>query len=746
MTQSELIAIIGMGCRFPGEANDPQAFWRLLADGRDAVTSRATVERSNGRIHGSGAKRVVNGKPLWGGFIEGIDPEDFDATFFRVPPHEAAWMDPQQRWLLETAWQALENACIRPSRIAGRPVGAFVGICGSDHQGEHLWGGNPDSYSLYSGTGAALSTSAGRLAYFFDWQGPCLAIDTACSSSLVALHYACQALLMDECELALAAGVNGLFSRKPYEALDRLGILSAQGRSRAFDASADGYARGEGCGVVILKRLSEAQRDGDRIHAVIRAACINQDGRSRSFTAPNPQAQASLLRNALRKARLSPNDIDYIEAHGTGTPLGDAVEIEAIGEVFSRDRDSSNPLWIGSVKTNIGHLEAAAGIAGLIKTALALQGQAIPKHVGFESPNPRIPWERLPIRVADQSIPWPHGKRPRRAGVSSFGFSGANAHVILEESVPWRGDEKHEGSLVEGNRANGEAATYLLPISAKSPEALIELAQRYVDHLAETTDSIADICYSASVGREHFAHRAAFEGRTVTQIREALRLFIDADSSYTQRRTGDCAERAMRYERGEEIEWNEIYAAARLKKTSIPLYPFQRKRFSLDSTPARNTICVAPMAAQSGCIHARLAETPADSRLGLLISYILDMATQLQGEQTRERVKETAPLVEQGFDSLLSVELREALSEALNLQLPVTLLFNYPTIEAIANYLLSEMLFNTQPRFLNGRNGAGLKATAIHASPIDSSDDELDHLSMEELEKLIESDLRQLQG
>ena len=429
---TEAIAITGIGCRFPGGSNSPAEYWDLLSQGRDAVTV-VPPQRWDAdaflATHPDTPGRMLT---RHGGFLDDI--ESFDPAFFGISPREAARMDPQHRLLLEVAWESLDAAGQTPDRRAGRNTGVFVGITGAEYGSLQLAAEGTHSLDTYHLTGNALNTAAGRLAFVFGLQGPALAVDTACSSSLTAVHLACQSLRRRECDSALALGVNALLSPVGSIALSRGQVLAPSGRARTFDEQADGMVRGEGCGAVVLKRVSDAIRDGDPILAVIRGSAINQDGPSSGLTVPHRPAQERLLRDALTEAGLQPEAIDYIETHGTGTPLGDPIEVGALGDVFAADRTENNPLLLGSVKTNFGHLESAAGIAGLIKTILALHHEALPPHLHFTEPSSKIDWQQGRLRVTDSLTTWPRQNRPRIAGVSSFGFSGTNAHIILAEA------------------------------------------------------------------------------------------------------------------------------------------------------------------------------------------------------------------------------------------------------------------------------------------------------------------------
>lgn len=504
----EPLAVVGMACRFPGGANDPAAFWQLLREGRDAI-GEVPAERwdidawFDPDPDAPGRMAVRNG-----GFLD--DVGGFDNGFFGIAPREALTMDPQQRLLLEASWHALEDAGMSPERLAGSATGVFVGICNSDHFQRVLEQG-VDNIDAYLASGNAHSVAAGRIAYCLGLQGPALSIDTACSSSLVALHVACRSLRSGETDLAIAAGVNLMCSPQTTVTLTKAHMLAPDGRCKTFDASADGFARGEGCGVVVLKRLSDARRDGDRVLALVRGSAINQDGRSGGLTVPNGPAQEAVIRAALADAGVQPGDIDYVEAHGTGTTLGDPIEVRALAHALAKGRRADEALRIGSVKTNIGHLESAAGIAGVIKVILSLRNETIPPHLHFRQPSPHIDWTIAPLRVTDQVSPWPRGARPRLAGVSSFGFSGTNGHVVLEEAPL--------SDPLEPSTA--DRPLHCLPLSARSDAVLATLGAAMAQCLSDDSE-LADVAHSAGVGRSHFAVRAAVVAARASEAREAV--------------------------------------------------------------------------------------------------------------------------------------------------------------------------------------------------------------------------------
>ncbi|WP_309891777.1 SDR family NAD(P)-dependent oxidoreductase [Archangium sp.] len=512
--QKEPIALIGMACRFPGGANDPESYWRLLANGVDAIREIPQERWPAGELD-------VNELPAlrWAGLLDSVD--GFDAEFFGITPREAAQLDPQQRLLLEVSWEALENALQPADRLVQHPVGVFVGIASSDYQ-HHVLALPPEEKNGYSATGNMPSVAAGRIAYTLGLQGPCAAVDTACSSSLVALHLACQSLRNGESALALAGGVNLLLSPTWMRMVGLTQSLSPDGRCRTFDARANGFVRGEGCGVVVLKRLSDAQRDGDHIWAVLRGSSINHDGRSGGLTVPNVLSQEATLRKALDSAEVAASDIGYVEAHGTGTPLGDPIELEALKAVIGAPRANGSSCAVGSVKTNIGHLEAAAGIAGLIKVVLSLGKETLPAHLHFRGLNPRISLEQTALAIGAEARPWPAGEVPRRAVVSSFGISGTNAGVVVEEA-PRPSSE----AAPRPSASVGLAGELLLPLSARSPEALRALALAHAQRLGEPegSTSLEQYVHLGSTRRSHHSFRQGFVGGTRAELVESLKAF-----------------------------------------------------------------------------------------------------------------------------------------------------------------------------------------------------------------------------
>ena len=509
-TQREPLAIVGVGCRFPGRVGGPDDFWRLLSNAEDAISEVPRDRWDIEAYYDEDPDAPGRMSTRWGGFIE--DVRGFDAKFFEIAPREARSMDPQQRLLLELAWEAFENSGYAPDRFRGSDTGVFVGVYGTDYC-QMLMTRGYDAIDTHFATGVSRSVAAGRLAYVLGLEGPAVSIDTACSSSLVAVHLACLSLRAGECRTALAGGVNLMLSPEATIALSKGRMMASDGRCKTFDAAGDGFVRGEGGGLIVLKRLSDARADNDRIIAVIRGSAVNQDGRSNGLTAPNGPSQEALIRTALSNARVDADTVSYVEAHGTGTSLGDPVEVQALGAALCQNRSDDNRLMIGSVKTNMGHLEAAAGIAGLIKTALALEHKKVPPHLNFRTPNPHIPWSELPVDVVTDLRAWPSRGHARVAGVSSFGFSGTNAHIILEEA---------ESRLPEDTADLRSPPAHVFTASAKSPDARLALAKATGEMLLEQRPSLEDVCFTANTGRAHLPYRLSLVCDSVDDLGRGL--------------------------------------------------------------------------------------------------------------------------------------------------------------------------------------------------------------------------------
>lgn len=507
------IAIIGIGCRFPGQVNSADDFWECLVSGTDAIIETPASRWQSKDYYDRDINAPGKMSTKWGGYLQ--RPKDFDANFFGIKAKEAVVMDPQQRVLLETSWHALEQAGINPQTTAGSNTGVFVGISNVDYD-RHCsqMGASSDPYV---GTGNATAIAANRLSYFYDWRGPSVALDTACSSSLVAIHQACQSLKNGECDVALAAAVNLILSPDLSITFSKSGMMSADGRCKPFDNSADGYVRSEGCAVILLKDLQQAEADNDKIIAVIKGSALTQDGRSNGITAPNGPAQVATIAKALAAAKLSASDIQYVEAHGTGTPLGDPIELQALAQAYAKDR--VDPLLIGSAKSNLGHLEAAAGMVGIIKSALSLQHEILPKTLHFNNPNTHFDWQSNKLKVVAKNTPWPvSATRIKRAGISSFGFGGSNAHIILEQ---YRKPPENISSLpisVESNNTGNQ----LFCLSAKDRSALHAQIRSYITFLGSTDADFNTLCASQNCLRTQFEERLAIKCDSVASLKDSL--------------------------------------------------------------------------------------------------------------------------------------------------------------------------------------------------------------------------------
>jgi myxalamid-type polyketide synthase MxaD len=536
LKRSAPIAIVGIGCRFPGGADSPGTLWRVLEHGVDATGPVPMSRWDADAIYDPDPDAPGMSYVRRGGFLGAVD--GFDAAFFGISPREARGLDPQQRLLLETTWEALEDAGVPPERLRGSATGVWVGYSLDDYS-------KRSSDDPHAALGNARSIAAGRIAYVLDLHGPALQIDTSCSSSLVATHLACQSLRSGECDVAVVGGVNLLLDADSTIALCKLRALAHDGRCKTFDASGDGYARGEGCGVVVLKRLSDVRRYDERVYAVIVGSAVNHDGRSNGLTAPNGAAQEEVIRQALARAGVEPSEVDYVEAHGTGTPLGDPIEALALSRVYGTGRAPDAPLLLGSIKTNMGHLEGAAGIAGLIKTALSLEDGHIPPHLHLKQPNPRIPWHTKSLEVPLRLCPWPKTDRPRRAGVSAFGISGTNAHMILQQAPE-----------VEAPPAAAARSAELVVLSAQSAASLHDAARRLRMALLESpTVKLFDLASALVAKRGAFMRRVGFVASSIPALIEKLGAYVEEAKPMSNEGAGSVPRKLVFVFPGQGSQW-----------------------------------------------------------------------------------------------------------------------------------------------------------------------------------------------
>src|ERR1700742_72493 len=525
------LAIVGIGCHFPGGAHTPDSYWDLVRSETDATCVVPKTRWNADKYHDSNPGKVGKMVTRRGGFLSEID--QFDPQFFGISPREANLLDPQQRLLLRTTWEALEDAGIPAETLAGTEVGVFVGGFTLDYQLLQNQGRTSRyRFKTHSATGMMMTMLANRISFTFDFRGPSMTIDTACSSSLVAVHLAALSIWNSECDLAIAGGVNIMVGPNTAIAESKSGFLAPDGRCKAFDQSADGYARGEGGAIVVIKPLEQARRDGDDIYAQILGTAVSQDGHTDGITVPSAQAQEAAITTALRRAGIHPNDVGYVEAHGTGTPVGDPVEVRALANALASERPPTNPLVIGSVKTNIGHLEAGAGVAGLIKAALVLKHGYIPANLHLHNPSDQIRLGELSIDIPQAGRPFPDCTR-RVAGVNSFGFGGTNAHVVLAEPPAPLG--------ANGSKHSHQLPIAVLPISARTEEALVTTARQLAEHVGAHPDvTLFDLGYTLIRRRTHLNYRRTLVADSITDAREQLQALANG-GQISASRTGPTA-------------------------------------------------------------------------------------------------------------------------------------------------------------------------------------------------------------
>ncbi|MGA2249997.1 type I polyketide synthase [Terracidiphilus sp.] len=684
--QSGPIAIVGIGCRFPGAEDGPDSYWRLLRDGHCAI--------SNGvqdRLRTTDSEVQLPDSAHCAALLRQVDL--FDPQHFGISPREAGAMDPQQRLLLEVSWEALEHAGIDPVSLYQTRAGVYIGITSHDYAQLQIRSGDLKKLHPHFAAGVASSVAAGRIAYTLGLHGPAISVDTACSSSLVAVHLACEALRRQECSMALAGGVNLILAPEASVAFAQAGMLSASGTCTPFLSSADGFVRGEGCGIIVLKRLKDAEAAGDRILAVILGSAVNQDGPSSGLTAPNGLAQQALLREAHRRAGVAPSEVRYVEAHGTGTKLGDPVESEALGAVFA---GRSEKLAVGSVKANIGHLEAAAGVAGLIKLVLSLINGEISGQLQRNCLSEYIRWDELSLELPSKTTAWMPIAGRRIGGVSSFGFSGTNAHLVVEG---WARDER-QSEMPDGADA--------LMISARTEDSLRRLAGKYSTYLRDTKWIWREICQTACTGRAALAERLAVVAGSREEAAEKLSDWLNGKAAGGVYR--GCAKPARRegqghtdeltpdviaegFVRNSGVKLKRIGAGKELRRAELPLYPFERKHYwfnerSLDreETPAISARA-ADVALHLEDLRFLLANASDEERLRIIRNFLRNEVAKVLEMDAATELNEDKPFAEMGMDSLMALELKHRVQHSSGATLPANFMFEYPTIQRAATYL-----------------------------------------------------------
>ncbi len=728
----EPIAIIGIGCRFPGAPN-PQAFWKLLQEGGDSVREVPADRWDATALYDpdpSSPGKMINRQA---GLIDTVDK--FDWRAFRIPPREARYMDPQHRLLLEVAWEALEDAGLPFEDIAGSRVGVYMAIMWNDYL--RLQSRDPSHLNGYSATGNSFAFAPNRISYTFDLRGPSIAIDSACAGSLASVHAACQSLWLGEASLALAGGVNLILSPDVNIMLSKAGVLSSEGHCMTLDARADGFVRGEGAGIVVLKPYSQLT-SSDRVYALIRGAALNHNGHNEWIMASSAAGQEAALRNAYLMAGVDPADVDYVELHGTGLPKGDPIEAKVLGKVIGTQPGRDHPCAIGSVKSNIGHLDSAAGIASIIKVALSLNHRKIPPTIHLKDVNPDIPLEALGLAAQHTLGAWPNKTGPALAGVTAISMSGVNAHMVLEGPPPDPNPRAPTARL-------GAGFPQLMPLSAHSPEALLSLVRAVEEYLVNDETnvdlSLHDICYTASVRRSHQAHRLAFIVQSRTRFVESLQSFLQGqlsdgdfssqaitedheirpdlaeaidkclhlrDSSGTvipslagedEKETLVLEALGTLYVRGHALDWSALYPDGG-RCVQFPTTPWQRERLWLEWLDDPEHLSIMDDKAQSADETAleqpeflrKLEEAPATKHWDLLQAHVREQVARVLGLDQPYQLKPRQGFFDMGLNSLSAVELVNSLQTSVGQSLSATLVFEFPTIEDLTAYLGREIL------------------------------------------------------
>lgn len=695
----EPIAAVGISCIFPGIARDVEGFSTLLSEGMHVLTDIPSDRFLADLFYDKDLRKPNSICTKKGAFLDNIS--GFDAEFFDISAREAIAMDPQQRLLLECCWHAIEDAGITRKQLSNTNAAIYIGASNEEYKVLLERSSNFVEYEPFITTSAVLSGLSGRIAHVFDIHGPAITINTHYSSSLVAIHLACENLVLKNCDVSIAGGVQLLLTAQDYILMSHNKTLSPAGYCKTFDSEADGFGFGEGCGVVVLKRLNDALKNNDRIYAVIRGTAINQNGYSKNIAATSKTAQKALISELLNKIKINPKDISYIEAHGTGTPLGDITEMEAISEVFSGSHSVNDPLYVGSVKTNIGHLGPAAGIAGLLKVILLLKNKQVPKHLHFKHQNQKINLDVIPALIPRENISLDNKQQPLIAGVSSFGITGTNAHVIVEEySI--------EDCIAKQNTGDQQNLE-LLCISAKTLSALKSMALSYVAYLNATTEAFSDICYTAIVSRTHFENRLGIVASSKSEAIQQIQFWLE-HGRIEYKQNNDPWLRfyqsaADLYVKGEEIEDLLVINGKNKKRANIPKYKFEHIDYWLES---QSVDMNDDQNSTDGSSATNISQASYNSFIDVLYNQSHDTQCLLLSEEIKKIVRQVlkipettgvqpeANLIDLGLNSLLAVEFREQIvnliGEEYDKLLFDTLIFNYPTITALVNYLIDDVM------------------------------------------------------